>query len=215
MGRLTAEPLHQAIMRHCLKLTLSCPVSQTAFCVGSTLFLPDTSDLYPILKPHFKAFPEDDPDPSGLILADGYSREIPGNTHAEANALTNFRKFYAELLTRLSANVPAANTTLISSSPEPSSAVQSQQSLPPIEQVLKEVDCYATMEPCSYRTSGGPSCALELVKAKVKRVYLGVEEPADFVQCEGVQILQQGGVEVGRVAGLEEDCLRMARRGRN
>lgn len=28
------------------------------------------------------------------------------------------------------------------------------------------------MEPCSIRTSGGPSCALELVKAGVRRVWL-------------------------------------------
>lgn len=42
----------------------------------------------------------------------------------------------------------------------------------------------------------------------------GVEEPPDFVQCEGVKILQQGGVDVLRVSGLEEDCLKAARRGR-
>ena len=65
------------------------------------------------------------------------------------------------------------------------------------------------------RTSGGPSCALELVRAHVKRVYLGVEEPPDFVQCEGVRILEEGGVEVRRVGGLEEECLKAARRGRS
>jgi pyrimidine deaminase RibD-like protein len=71
------------------------------------------------------------------------------------------------------------------------------------------------MEPCSVRTSGGPSCALELVKAGVKRVWLGVEEPPDFVQCQGVNLLLEGGIEVGRVAGLEDDCLKAARRGRD
>jgi len=84
-----------------------------------------------------------------------------------------------------------------------------------IEDVLAEADCYATMEPCSMRTSGGPSCALELVRAKVRRVYLGVEEPLDFVKCEGVEILEKGGVEVERVRGLEEQCLKAARRGRS
>jgi pyrimidine deaminase RibD-like protein len=156
-------------MRHCLQLTLLCPVSQTAFCVGSTLFLPSSSAAYESLRPHFPAFntpTHSSSDPSisaagagtgddsttniaGLILGDGYSRQIPGNTHAEANALTNFRTAYAALLR----DAP-------------------QGSLPAVDEVLAEVDCYATMEPCSVRTSGGPSCALELVRARVKTVYL-------------------------------------------
>ncbi|RSH81358.1 hypothetical protein EHS25_006889 [Saitozyma podzolica] len=207
----SSDPLHLALMRHCLQLTLLCPVSQTAFCVGSTLFLPSSSAAYESLRPHFPAFntpTHSSSDPSisaagagtggdsttniaGLILGDGYSRQIPGNTHAEANALTNFRTAYAALLR----DAP-------------------QGSLPAVDEVLAEVDCYATMEPCSVRTSGGPSCALELVRARVKTVYLGVEEPPDFVQCEGVRILEDGGVVVSRVSGLEEECLKAARRGR-
>lgn len=42
----------------------------------------------------------------------------------------------------------------------------------------------------------------------------GVSEPPDFVQCEGVRILEEGGVVVRRVVGMEEDCLDAARRGR-
>jgi len=248
---LMAEPLHQQIMMHCLKLTLQCPVSQTAFCVGSTLFLPDTSDHFRTLKAHFPSFPPRDPDPAGLILADGWSRQIPGNTHAEANALANFRTKYAELVKRLSApgesghsatssassassassdsSVPTVSTTTSVSAASTADGIASGTgtaevageppitavTLPPIEDVLAEADCYATMEPCSMRTSGGPSCALELVRAKVRRVYLGVEEPLDFVKCEGVEILEKGGVEVERVRGLEEQCLKAARRGRS
>lgn len=145
-----ADPLHVALMRHCLNLTLQCPVSQTAFCVGSTLFIPSHSTHFPSLSRYFTPFFLDPSSPPvGLILGDGYSRQIPGNTHAEANALTNFRSRYAELSTSTSAS-----------------------DLPPIETVLQEVECYATMEPCSIRTSGGPSCALELVRAKVSSVYL-------------------------------------------
>ena len=167
-------------------------------------------------------FPPSDPDPVGLILGDGYSRQIPGNTHAEANALTNFRTKYAELI--------KSTQSPIQISTQDGSA-QVKVKLPPMEEVLRDVDCYATMEPCSVRTSGGPSCALELVRAKVKTVYLvsrrfpfklhiaeglqGVEEPPDFVQCEGVKILQEGGVVVQRVKGLEEECLKAARRGRS
>jgi len=123
---MAADPLHIAIMRHCLQLTLSCPISQTAFCVGSTLLLSASSPLFPSLRSHYPTFPPDDPNPAGLILGDGYSRQIPGNTHAEANALANFRSRHAEL----------------SSSTE----------LPSAGNALKEAECYATMEPCSVRT---------------------------------------------------------------
>lgn len=183
-------------MRHCLQLTHQCPVSPTAFCVGSCLFLPASSPLYTVLAPFFIPFhtspDKANTDPAGLILSNGYSREIPGNTHAEANALTNFQSRLLQL----------------HSSAE-------GRDLPHLNEIAPHVDCYATMEPCSIRTSGGPSCATELVKAGVKRVWLGVEEPPDFVQCDGVNILLQGNVEVGRVMGLEEDCLKAARRGRD
>lgn len=182
-------------MRHCLKLTQQCPVSPTAFCVGSCLFLPTTSPLYTVLAPFFTPFhisSDTDTEPAGLILSNGYSREIPGNTHAEANALTNLQSRIQQLHTS-----------------------DKGRGLPPLTEIAPHVDCYATMEPCSIRTSGGPSCATELVKAGVKRVWLGVEEPPDFVQCDGVNILLEGNVEVGRVTGLEEDCLKAARRGRD
>lgn len=186
-------------MKHCLELTLKCPVSPTAFCVGSTLFLPASSTaLFEQLKARFEAFPHPvTGEIAGLVLADGYSRQIPGNTHAEANALVNFRERMAEF--------EREERTSGEGSPPP---------LPSAEDIFTHATCYATMEPCSVRTSGGPSCALELVRAHVKVVYLGVEEPPDFVQCEGVRILEQGGVEVRRVVGLEEECLRLARRGR-
>jgi pyrimidine deaminase RibD-like protein len=188
---LTSDPLNLAIMKHALELTLKCPVSPTAFCVGSTLFLPvSSSSLYQQLTEHFGSFTHPiTGESAGLVLADGYSRQIPGNTHAEANALANFRERMAEL-------------------------ESSNEGLPSADDILTHATCYATMEPCSVRTSGGPSCALELVRAHVKVVYLGVEEPPDFVQCEGVRILEQGHVEVRRVVGLEDECLRLARRGR-
>jgi pyrimidine deaminase RibD-like protein len=197
---LMIDILHIALMRYCLELTQQCVVSPTAFCVASCLFLPATSPHYTALSAHFQPFTipsttsssSSSSSPSGLILADGYSRQIPGNTHAEANALTNFQSRLLQL----------------HSSAE-------GRALPSKEEILKDTDCYATMEPCSVRTSGGPSCALELVKAGVRGVWLGVEEPPDFVQCQGVNILLEGGVKVGRVAGLEEDCLKAARRGRD
>ena len=168
---LRADPLHLALMRHCLDLTYKCEVSPTAFCVGSTLFLPSTSTHYTALKDRFPSFSPSGSSTSdaksgssravGLILGDGYSRQIPGNTHAEANALANFRTRHAQLVAAVPVSVAASTGD-----------ANGQPSIPPIEQVLKDVVCYATMEPCSVRTSGGPSCALELVRAGVKAVYL-------------------------------------------
>ncbi|OWZ69712.1 hypothetical protein AYX14_04886 [Cryptococcus neoformans] len=237
----SSDPTDLALIRHCLQLTLNCEVSPTAFCVGSTLFLPSSSSYYPPLKSHFDAFPQSVVgEPKGLILADGWSRQIPGNTHAEANALTNFRIKYADILSdddgdgegqredesliegrgykrRESSGGGEDNDEDEGPAREECGSIMSSKEvrqLAPIEMVLKDAICFATMEPCSYRTSGGPSCALELVRAGVKAVYLGVEEPPDFVECEGVRILQDGGVQVVRVVGLEEDCLKAARRGR-
>ena len=42
----------------------------------------------------------------------------------------------------------------------------------------------------------------------------GVNEPPDFVQCLGTRVLEEAGVEVWRVEGLENECLEFARRGR-
>jgi hypothetical protein len=153
--RRSEDPLHLALMRRCLELTLHCPVSPTAFCVGSLLYLPSGSQFFHALADRFPSFPPSSPSTStstsGLILSEGYSRQIPGNTHAEANALANFHTRYAELVASLGVD-----------------------GLPPVGEILRqgEVECFATMEPCSIRTSGGPSCALELVRAGVKAVYL-------------------------------------------
>ncbi|OCF57464.1 hypothetical protein L486_04922 [Kwoniella mangroviensis CBS 10435] len=212
----TTDPLALALMQHSLDLTLNCEVSPTAFCVGSTLFLPSSSSHCSLLETTgkfglFPTGPEGAGQSKGLILGDGWSRQIPGNTHAEANALTNFRTKYGEL--QASFGGWGSTTSITAENRDETEA--SKPTLPSIEEVLKDADCYATMEPCSIRTSGGPSCALELVRAGVKAVYLGVEEPPDFVQCEGVRILEDGGVKVIRTSGLEEACLKAARRGRS
>ncbi|ODO02977.1 hypothetical protein I350_05820 [Cryptococcus amylolentus CBS 6273] len=190
----TTDSLHLELMSHCLQLTFNCIPSPTAFNVGSIVFLPSSSPFFEHLIHHFQAFPNNTiSDPTGLILGEGWSRQIPGNTHAEANALANLRTRWEHLL---------------------DGHDDAKHHFPALKDVLKDSVCYATMEPCSVRTSGGPSCALELVQSHVQAVFLGVEEPPDYVQCEGVRILQDGGVNVIRVVGLEEQCLEAARRGR-
>jgi hypothetical protein len=120
-----SDPSHLALMRHCLDLTYKCEVSPTAFCVGSTLFLPISSQYYTPLSAHFPSYALPAPSdtdtakndekartgPIGLILGDGHSRQIPGNTHAEANALTNFRARYAQLSSLQSATGAEAAST--------------------------------------------------------------------------------------------------------
>ncbi len=102
---------------------------------------------------------------SGTLLSTGYSRELPGNTHAEQCC---FMK-------------------------------------------LKE-DCqggtmYTTMEPCTTRLSGQVGCTQRIIDYGVARVVFGVKEPPNFVNCEGIGILQQSGVKVVHLDEYSDECL--------
>jgi diaminohydroxyphosphoribosylaminopyrimidine deaminase/5-amino-6-(5-phosphoribosylamino)uracil reductase len=54
---------------------------------------------------------------------------------------------------------------------------------------------YVTLEPCSHQ-GRTPPCADALVKAKVARVVVGVEDPDPHVSGQGVAILSDAGIEV-------------------
>ena len=126
-----------------------------------------------------------------VILATGFSRELPGNTHAEANALLKSQMLSTEELSSLfSTKDPIQYNSL-----------------------LQYTDVYTTLEPCSIRTSGLRPCVDVLVESKVKRCMIGVSEPDDFVKCEGAQKLKEAGIEVIWVDGLQNECLAVARRG--
>ena len=128
----------------------------------------------------------------GCVLAVGYSRELPGNTHAEANALTKAR------------SIPPEN--LRSLFPDVGSDVS-------VDDLLCACNVYTTMEPCSVRASGLSPCADALIEAKVKRCFIGVKEPDDFVTCDGARKLEEAGIAVVWLSGLERQCLEIARRG--
>eukprot|EP01134_Creolimax_fragrantissima_P007400 CFRG7400T1 len=66
---------------------------------------------------------------------------------------------------------------------------------------------YTTMEPCSKRLSGNRDCTARCISAKVGTVVLGVKEPAHFVECEGVSLLEAEGIKVEYLSGLEIECL--------
>lgn len=116
---------------------------------------------------------------SGTILSSGYSRELPGNTHAEQCALDKLGS-------------PAAAAPL-----------------------LHGASLYTTMEPCSLRLSGYMPCVQRVLQCGIQHVYIGVHEPSDFVQCEGIDLLRQCArqVSIVRAPGLAEECLQVARRG--
>lgn len=88
-----------------------------------------------------------------------------------------------------------------------------QNPSPGLDELLQQAEVYTTMEPCSVRTSGLPPCADALIQAKVKRCYIGVGEPDDFVKCEGAQKLRDAGVEVIWLREMENECLSVARTG--
>ncbi|KAI9064454.1 cytidine deaminase-like protein [Trametes sanguinea] len=162
-------------LRLALDEAKKCTPSPTAFCVGCVL----TASYPPGTEP--------------VILARGYSRELPGNTHAEANALTKARQLSQAQLAELFPNGPRSVD---------------------IDTILIHADIYTTMEPCSVRTSGLSPCADAIIAARIKRCFIGVGEPDDFVNCEGAQKLKDAGVEVIWLNGLEKECLEVARMGR-
>ncbi len=56
-------------------------------------------------------------------------------------------------------------------------------------------DCYVTLEPCSHHGRTGPCCEA-LIKAGIKRVFVAMQDPNPLVAGQGLQRLQQAGVEV-------------------
>lgn len=140
----------------------------TAFCVGCVLVV---------------RLPDQDP----AVLATGFSRELPGNTHAEANALAKAKEISDSGLSSLYGNYT-------------------------LQELLSLTDVYTTLEPCSVRTSGLSPCADALIAAGVKRCIIGVNEPPDFVNCEGAEKLKTAGIEVIWLPGMQDECLLVARR---
>ncbi len=167
---------HLRFLRIALDEARKCQPTPTAFCVGCVI----TANWPPSST-------------TSVVLATGFSRELPGNTHAEANALAK-----ATALTKgeLQSLFPAASAEDLE-----------------IDNILTHSDIYTTLEPCSVRTSGLAPCANAIIAAKIPRCYIGVGEPDDFVKCEGAQRLKQAGVEVIWLRYFEEECLQVARTG--
>lgn len=166
--------IHIELLRRAIEEAEKCTPTPTAFCVGAVIAVTVSSAANPI------------------VLATGYSRELPGNTHAEANALAKLRKYSQEQLHQLIPDLANKSS---------------------IDEIVAQADIYTTMEPCSVRTSGLAPCADAIVVARLRRCFIGVGEPDDFVKCEGAQRLKDAGIQVVWVKGLEGQCLEVARRG--
>ena len=151
-------------MRHALSLAQNSPPKPTNFRVGAILVrLADSH-----------------------TSAQGYTLELPGNTHAEECCLLKLAE---------------ANST-------------TEEEL---NQAMKEPHVlYTTVEPCAKRLSGKLPCVERVLRQKswIRKVCVGVQEPETFVgENQGRKMLEDAGIEVVHVKGLEEDILAVATAG--
>ena len=150
-------------MELALEEAAKCTPTPSAFCVGAVLVSPSAN----------------------TVISTGYSRELPGNTHAEQCCLDKVLALHLQ------------NDAAVEAGP-----------------LLHGADIYTTMEPCSVRLSGNKPCTERLLAIGIGRVFLGTMEPDEFVNCEGTRLLKEQGVQVISVPGFAERCLAAARRGR-
>ncbi|KAG6007426.1 hypothetical protein E4U21_006015 [Claviceps maximensis] len=155
---------HLASMQHALELAKRSPPRPSNFRVGALLVRLD----------------------DGQVVAEGYTLECEGNTHAEECC---FLKLAGELST---------------TEDRLADVVQSPHAL------------YTTMEPCFKRLSGKLPCVERVLRQKswIREVYVGVQEPDKFVgQNPGRGMLAAAGIKVVPVLGLEDDILKVATAG--
>lgn len=155
---------HKAAMQYALSLADKSPPKPTNFRVGAILVKLEDNQ----------------------ITTDGYTLELPGNTHAEECCLLKL----AEQLSTTEEQLAGAMT--------------SPHAL------------YTTLEPCAKRLSGKLPCVERILRQKswIKTVYIGVREPETFVgENRGIAMLQEAGIEVVHVPGLEQEILAVATAG--
>jgi pyrimidine deaminase RibD-like protein len=61
---------------------------------------------------------------------------------------------------------------------------------------LSGATMYTTLEPCSKRSSGPRTCADLIIEAGFARVVMALREPPVFVNCVGVELLREAGIDV-------------------
>jgi len=68
-------------------------------------------------------------------------------------------------------------------------------------------DIYVTLEPCSH-FGKTPPCAVALVNARVKNVYIAMKDPNPLVSGKGIEILNNAGINV-KIGILENEALNL------
>jgi diaminohydroxyphosphoribosylaminopyrimidine deaminase/5-amino-6-(5-phosphoribosylamino)uracil reductase len=63
------------------------------------------------------------------------------------------------------------------------------------DKAAKGADMYVTLEPCSH-FGKTPPCANAIIKAGIKRVFIGITDPNPLVAGKGIQMLKDAGIEV-------------------
>ncbi|KAK4149590.1 bifunctional protein RIB2 [Chaetomidium leptoderma] len=120
------------------------------------------------------------------ILATGYTLELPGNTHAEQCCFLKLAEKHGVLEESLKSVLPS------------------------------ELALYTTVEPCSKRLSGNIPCVERVLRlaGSIRTVYVGIMEPETFVaENTGKTSLQDAGISIIHVAGLEKEILEVATAG--
>lgn len=81
------------------------------------------------------------------------------------------------------------------------------QALNDTQESLKDASLYVTLEPCSHfgRT---PPCSHAIIKAGIKEVLIGIEDPDQRVQGKGIEDLKKAGIRVQ--IGICEDKIKKA-----
>lgn len=149
------------------------PPKPTNFCVGAILLIPSG------------------PSPGDPLRINGYTLEMPGNTHAEQSCFVKAARLYNCSEDELGSHLPA------------------------------RCELYTTMEPCNKRSPGNKTCVERILSLErtngecaIETVYIGVNEPEKFVgENEGRRRLQDAGIKVVHVKGLEREILEVATAG--
>ncbi|MCO5555844.1 hypothetical protein L7F22_009389 [Adiantum nelumboides] len=140
-----------------LRLASKCDETSTAFCVGCVITNDET----------------------GEMIATGFSREQPGNTHAEEVAINKIRS---------TSQIPMSKSRIL-----PLSLYTTME--PCSERLSKKNACVQNI--LKFNQDELPwSIDGETFILRIVRIVQGVREPEDFVQCVGSRILQENGMTV-------------------
>ena len=164
---------HLEYMTLALEYARKCEPTPTAFCVGAVLVEGS----------------------SHTVIATGYSRELPGNTHAEQNCITKLLSSESGPITVAAGEIAMYSlyTTM-----EPCSERLSGN-IPCTNSIIQ----YNESEERKLKGLG-----------RIEALYVGVKEPSDFIKKNiGEEKLTASGLGYVHISGLEKEILEVARRG--